>query len=82
MNSSIENNFAELFTGKVFANWSECDQFISDWCGNKGFGVVRDRVTKEGDKIRRRAYICEHEGKHIFNPNSNKATLSKKISCP
>ena len=39
-------------------------------------------LTKEGDKIRQRAYICEHGGKHIFNPDSNKATLSKKISCP
>ena len=60
MNSNAESDSANLFTGKVFENWSICDQFISNWGKSKGFGVIKDRVTKEGDNIRRRVYICEH----------------------
>ena len=67
MNSNAESDFANLFTGKVFENWSICDQFISNWGKSKGFGVIKDRVTKEGDNIRQRVYICEHGKKHAFN---------------
>ena len=79
MNSNAESDSANLFTEKVFENWSICDQFISNWSKSKGFGVIKDRVTKEGDNIRQRVYICEHGKKHAFN--SNKESSSKKISC-
>jgi len=79
MNSNAESDSANLFTEKVFENWSICDQFISNWSKSKGFGVIKDRVTKEGDNIRRRVYICEHGKKYAFN--SNKESSSKKISC-
>jgi hypothetical protein len=52
MNSNAENDSAELFTGKVLASWQICDQFISDWGMSRGFCVIKDRVTREGDKIR------------------------------
>ena len=80
MNSNAENDSAELFTGKVLASWQICDQFISDWGMSRGFCVIKDRVTREGDKIRWRVYICEHGKK--YSSNSNKATSSKKILCP
>jgi hypothetical protein len=41
MNFSVENDSAELFTGKVLAI---CDQFISNWNKSKGFGMIKDRV--------------------------------------
>lgn len=80
MNSNTESDSANLFTGKVFASWLLCDQFMSNWDKSKGFGVIKNRVVKVGDNIRRRTYICEHGKKHTFN--SNKDTSSKKISCP
>src|ERR1043165_5000380 len=80
MNSNAENDSAELFTRKVLASWQICDQFISDWGMSRGFCVIKDRVTREGDKIRRRVYICEHGKK--YSSNSNKVTSSKKILCP
>ena len=80
MHSNTESNSAELFTEKVFESWPLCDEFISEWGKTRGFNVIKDRVQKEGDKIRRRTYICEHGRKHTFN--SNKATISKKILCP
>ncbi|CAB5367005.1 unnamed protein product [Rhizophagus irregularis] len=53
---------------------------MNEWGKNKGFGIIKDRVTKEGDYIRRRTYICEHGKK--YTSNSNKDTSTKKISCP
>ena len=81
MNSNAETDSASLFVGKVFANWSICDQFIGNWGKNKGFVIIKDRVLKDEDEIvRRRAYICQHGKKHTFR--SNKGTSSKKIQCP
>ena len=80
MNSNAENNSASLYTGKVIANWSICDQFIKDWGKSRGFGIIKDKVTKEGDNIRRRIYICEHGKK--YTSNSKKETSTKKILCP
>ena len=82
MNSNAESDSASLFTGKVLASWSICDQLISNWGKRRGFGVIKDRVTREGDKIRRRVYICEHGKQHAFKSNTNKESSSKKISCP
>ncbi|RGB23426.1 hypothetical protein C1646_774512 [Rhizophagus diaphanus] len=47
---------------------------------NKGFGIIKNRVTKEGDYIRRKTYICKHGKK--YTSNSNKNINTKKISCP
>jgi hypothetical protein len=46
---------------------------------NKGFGIIKDRVIKEGDYIRRRIYICEYGKK--YTSNFNKDISTKKISC-
>jgi len=76
----VEDDFASLYTGKVFANWSACDLFISNWAKSKGFKVVKDRVHREEGVIRRRVYICEH-GRSL-ETHSKKETSTKKISCP
>ena len=81
MNSNgIGSDFADLFTGQVFANWTDCDLFISNWAKNKGFNIIKDRVHWEEGIIRRRVYICEH-GRN-FESHSKKETSTKKISCP
>ena len=49
------------------------------WGKSKGFGVIKDKVVKEGDTIRRRLYICEHGKK--YTSKSNKNTSTKKMSC-
>jgi hypothetical protein len=69
-----------LHEGQVFPSWKLCDSFMNEWSKNKGFGIIKDRVTKKGDYIRRRTYICEHRKK--YTSNSNKDTSTKKISCP
>jgi hypothetical protein len=80
MNSNAESGSASLFTGKVFASWPICDQFMSNWSKSRGFSVIKDRVTREGNNIRRRVYICEHGKQHVFK--SNRESSSKKLSCP
>lgn len=52
---------------------------MNEWDKNKGFDIIKDRVTKKEDYTRRRTYICEHEKK--YTSNSNKNTSTKKISC-
>lgn len=76
----IESISADLFTGKVLENWPTCDLFISQWGKSKGFNVIKDRVHREGDVIRRRVYICEHGKNH--ESNSKKETSTKRTSCP
>ena len=80
MTSSVEGNSASIFEGKVFSSWELCDSFMNDFGKRKGFGIIKDRVTKEGDKIRRRSYICEHGKK--YSTNSKKETSTKKLMCP
>ena len=80
MTSSVEGNSASIFEGKVFSSWKLCDSFMNDFGKRKGFGIIKDRVTKEGDKIRRRSYICEHGKK--YSTNSKKETSTKKLMCP
>lgn len=80
MNSNAESASADLFTGKVFASWSICDEFLSAWSKSKGFNVIKDKVVREGDNIRRRIYICEHGRK--YTSKSTRDTSSKKIACP
>ena len=80
MNSNVESDFAGLYTGKILENWTICDQFISNWSKSKGFGVIKDKVIKEGDDIRRRSYICEHG--RSYTSKSMKDTSTKKMSCP
>ena len=79
MNSNAETESASLFSRKVFANWFICDQFISNWSKSKGFSIIKDRILKDENDIRRRVYICEHRKKHTFR--SSKGTSSKKIQC-
>jgi len=80
MNSNVESDFAGLYTGLIFENWTICDQFISNWGKSKGFGVIKDKVIKEEDDIRRRSYICEHGRSYTLK--SMKDTSTKKMSCP
>ena len=80
MNSNAESNLAELFTGKVLESWPVCDQFINAWGKSKGFNVIKDKVERDGDRIRRRIYICEHGKK--YTSKSTKDTSSKKMVCP
>jgi MULE transposase domain len=83
MNNNVDSNTsntASLFEGKVFTSWNLCDSFLNDWGKNKGFGVIKDRVTKEGGFIRKRTYICEHGKK--YTSKSNKDISTKKLSCP
>ncbi|GES96474.1 protein FAR1-related sequence 11-like isoform X1 [Rhizophagus clarus] len=70
MNSNgTESSLANLFTGKVFADWPACDLFISNWARNKGFNVIKGHVDQREGVIRRRTYICEH-GRKVNNPDS------------
>ncbi|CAB4436064.1 unnamed protein product [Rhizophagus irregularis] len=78
-NYNIENNSASFHTGKTLASWTICDQFISNWGKSNGFGVIKDKVVKEGVEIRRRTYICEHERKYTCK--SAKETSTKKMLC-
>ncbi|CAG8797045.1 16081_t:CDS:1, partial [Gigaspora rosea] len=66
-----ENENAK-YIGKVFENWVECDLFMSEWRRNKGFKVIKDRVYRESEIIRRRTYICQHG--RSYNSNSKKDT--------
>ncbi|CAG8837528.1 8310_t:CDS:1, partial [Gigaspora margarita] len=78
--NNSEKETSVLFTGKILANWAICDSFIIDWSRKKGFNVIKDRVHRENNIIRRRTYVCEH-GQH-YESNSSKETGSKKILCP
>src|SRR5271155_1001836 len=80
MNSNAESNLAELFTSKVLESWPVCDQFINAWGKGKGFNVIKDKVERDGDRIRRRVYICKHGKK--YTSKSTKDTSSKKMVCP
>lgn len=77
---SDSSSTTSLYEGKVFSSWELCDVFMNELGKNKGFSIIKDRVTKEGDYIRRRTYICEHGKK--YTSNSSKDTSTKKISCP
>src|SRR5437763_15544304 len=79
MNFNIEGVSSSLFSEKILASWSICDKFMICWSKSKGFGVIKDKVVKEGDTIRRRLYICEHGKK--YTSKSNKNTSTKKILC-
>ena len=80
MSSNVESESTSLYTRKILPNWSICDQFISNWGKSKGFGVIKDKVVKEGNDIRRRMYICEHGRK--YTSNSMKETSTKKMLYP
>jgi len=80
MNSNTEGDSATLVTGKIFASWQICDQFMVDWGKSIGFGVIKDKVEKVEGIIRRRIYICEH-GKE-YRSKSTKESKTKKMLCP
>ncbi|CAG8856117.1 25993_t:CDS:1, partial [Gigaspora margarita] len=61
--NSAENDASKLYTGKRLSNWEMCDLFMVEWSRDRGFNVVKDRVSRENNVIRRRTYICEH-GRH------------------
>ena len=77
---SSTSSTTSLFVGKVFTSWDLCDSFLKGWSKNNGFGIIKDRVTKEGGSIRKRTYICEYGKK--YTSKSNKDTSTKKLSCP
>ena len=79
MNFNIKGDSLSLFSGKTLASWPICDEFMICWGKSKGFGVIKDKVVKEGDTIRRRLYICKHGKK--YTSKSNKNTSTKKMSC-
>ncbi len=42
--NKVEGDFVNLYIGKVFSNWSNCESFISNWAKSKGFNIIKDRV--------------------------------------
>jgi hypothetical protein len=78
--SSEEVASSELFSGKVFQTWDDCDSFLDSWSKKNGFRLKKDRVEREGGVIRRRTYLCDHGGS--YNSNSKKDTSTKKTRCP
>ncbi|CAG8603146.1 24969_t:CDS:2, partial [Gigaspora rosea] len=72
--SDIESN-VESIKNAGYPENIDTDSFSRD----RGFNVVKDRVSRENDVIRRRAYICKH-GRH-YDSSSNKETGTKKILC-
>ncbi|RIB00500.1 hypothetical protein C2G38_2051576 [Gigaspora rosea] len=71
---------SNLYEGKKFSNWIICDSFLDKWSKSRGFNIIKDRVFKDGDIVRRRSYICEHGKK--YESKSKQKTFTKKISCP
>ena len=48
-NDTILSNEAEhisLYSGKKFASWEECENFITEWAKQQGFRVIKDCVTR------------------------------------
>ncbi|CAG8729724.1 18098_t:CDS:2, partial [Gigaspora rosea] len=77
--SNAENDASKLFVGKKLPSWASCDLFIIEWDKSKEFNVIKDRISRENDIIRRRTYVCEHGRR--YESNSNKETGTKKILC-
>ena len=71
---------SSLFSGKKFTSWDGCEKFLDEWSKAQGFCIIKDRVTRNGDVIRRRTFICAHS--RNYESNSTKNTTTKKINCP
>ena len=81
MNNNIDSSTSSpaiVLEEMTFTSWDSCDSFLKSWSKNKGFNIIKNRVTKEGDSIRKRTYICEHGKK--YTSKSNKDTSTKKVS--
>ena len=81
MSSDVKSGSNSLYTGKILPSWEICDQFIDRWGKSKGFGIIKDKVTNDGEDIRRRIYICEH-GRKYTPKSTTKETSTKKMLCP
>ncbi|CAG8437245.1 9856_t:CDS:1 [Scutellospora calospora] len=78
--STAETETATLYGGKTFSNWESCEAFLSEWAKKQGFRMIKDRVFREKNIVRRRTFICDH-GRN-YDSNSSKDTASKKLKCP
>ncbi|CAG8541922.1 19531_t:CDS:2, partial [Gigaspora rosea] len=76
--ANMEEN--SLYKGKKFSSWIICDSFLDKWSKSRGFKIIKNRVFKDSNVVRRRSYICEH-GKR-YESKSKKKTFTKKILCP
>ncbi|CAB4417730.1 unnamed protein product [Rhizophagus irregularis] len=77
---SNEVTNSDLFSGKIFSSWEECDSFFDGWSKKNGFHIKKDRVLREEGNIRRRTYLCVHGGS--YESKSKKDTSTKKTKCP
>ncbi|CAB4495612.1 unnamed protein product [Rhizophagus irregularis] len=77
---SNEVTNSDLFSGKIFSCWEECDSFFDGWSKKNGFHIKKDRVLREEGNIRRRTYLCVHGGS--YESKSKKDTSTKKTKCP
>ncbi|CAB4482226.1 unnamed protein product [Rhizophagus irregularis] len=77
---SNEVTNSDLFSGKIFSSWEECDSFFDGWSKKNGFHIKKDRVLHEEGNIRRRTYLCVHGGS--YESKSKKDTSTKKTKCP
>jgi len=80
INSNIESESTSLHIGKVLASWTVYDQFINNWGKSNNFSVIKNKVVKEENNIRKRTYICKHEKK--YTTKSTKNTSIKKMLYP
>lgn len=69
-----------MCSGKRFPTWDTCETFISKWAKYQGFRIIKGRIQRDDDAIRRRTFQCDCS--RSYNSNSKKDTVSKKIQCP
>src|SRR2546430_14152226 len=75
-----EEEDVSLFSGRRFTSWEECEKFLDEWSKIQGFRLIKDRVTRDEDGIRRRTFICCHG--RAYESHSTKNTTTKKLNCP
>lgn len=44
--SSNEIASSEIFSGKIFSTWEECDLFLDKWSKKNGFRINKYRVNR------------------------------------
>ncbi|CAG8739279.1 34464_t:CDS:2, partial [Gigaspora margarita] len=76
--ANMEGN--SLYEGIKFSSWIICDSFLDKWSKSRGFKIIKDRVFKDDNIVRRRSYICEYRKR--YESKSKQKTFTKKILCP
>ena len=57
-----------MYSGKRFSTWDACETFINEWAKDQGFRIIKGRIHRDGDTIRRRTFQCDCS--HSYNSNS------------